>query len=149
MTQVGTKVRIGRASEFPDPGRKVIEVSGVEIGVFRRDGVFTAYENICPHMAGPVCQGKIIARVEEIVVADKSSAGMRFSETQTNVVCPWHGYEFDIRTGVHQGNSKIRLRKVELEVVDDEIIVTLPEGTEERVSLARFMKPRTEAAEPA
>jgi nitrite reductase/ring-hydroxylating ferredoxin subunit len=77
-----------KATGFPDPGRKVIEVDGAEVGVFHRNGNFTAFENVCPHMGGPVCQGKIIARVQELIGEDKTSLGLSFSKHGTNVVCP-------------------------------------------------------------
>ena len=72
-------VVIGKAAAFPDPGRKVVEVDGTEVGVFCRNGKFTAFENVCPHMGGPVCQGKIIPRVQELVAGDKTSLGFTFS----------------------------------------------------------------------
>ncbi len=106
-------VAIGKAAAFPNPGRKVVEVDGIAVGVFCHNGKFTAYENVCPHMGGPVCQGKIIARVQELIAADKTSLGLAFSKDQTNVACPWHGYEFDIATGQHQGNPRLRLRPVQ------------------------------------
>jgi nitrite reductase/ring-hydroxylating ferredoxin subunit len=128
---------IGKADAFPDPGRKVVEVDGIAVGVFRRNGRFTAYENVCPHMGGPVCRGKIIARVEERIADDKTSLGLAFSRDQVNVVCPWHGYEFDIGTGRHQGNPRMRLRPVKIAVVDGDLVVTLPEGTRERIIRSR------------
>ena len=131
------ELKIGKAAAFPDPGRKVVEVDGTAVGVFRLNGKFTAFENVCPHMGGPVCQGKIIARVEERVASDKTSLGLSFSKDQTNVACPWHGYEFDISTGVHQGNPRMRLRVVKVEVVDGELVITLPEGTRERIVRSR------------
>ncbi len=96
-------------------------------------------------MGGPVCQGKIIARVEERVREDKTSLGLSFSRTQSNIVCPWHGYEFDIASGQHQGNPRLRLRPVAIKVVDDDLVVTLPEGTRERIARAR---PAAQRAEP-
>ena len=81
-------ILIGKAAAFPNPGRKVVEVEGVSVGVFCRHGKFTAFENVCPHMGGPVCQGKIIARVEELIGEDKTSLGLAFSKDQTNVACP-------------------------------------------------------------
>ena len=128
---------IGKAAAFPNPGRKVIEVEGVSVGVFCRDGKFTAFENVCPHMGGPVCQGKIIARIEELIGEDKTSLGLAFSKDQTNVACPWHGYEFDIATGRHQGNPRLRLRPVTIDVVDGDLLVTLPEGMRERIARRR------------
>ena len=130
-------VAIGRAAAFPNPGRKVVEVDDVAVGVFCRDGKFTAFENVCPHMGGPVCQGKLIARVEERLAEDKTSLGLAFSKDQTNVACPWHGYEFDIATGRHQGNPRLRLRPVNIEVVDADLVITLPEGTRERIARKR------------
>jgi nitrite reductase/ring-hydroxylating ferredoxin subunit len=46
------EVNLGLVSAFSDPGRKVVEIDGVEIGVFHVKGQFTAYGNICPHMGG-------------------------------------------------------------------------------------------------
>lgn len=118
-------VVVGPASSFSDPGRKVIEVGGQEIGVFLLGGEFKAYENVCPHMAGPVCQGKIIPRVEEVVTADRKSEGMAFSRTQTHIVCPWHGYEYDIKTGEHPGSPRLRLKPVPVRVEDGSVIVSI------------------------
>jgi nitrite reductase/ring-hydroxylating ferredoxin subunit len=131
------EVVVGKAVDFPDPGRKVVEVDGAEVGVFCVDGRFTAFENVCPHMGGPICQGKIIARVEERVADDKTSLGFAFSKDHTNVVCPWHGYEFDIATGRHQGNPRMRLRPVKVEVVDGDLVATLPDGMRDRIMRAR------------
>jgi nitrite reductase/ring-hydroxylating ferredoxin subunit len=139
-----TEIVIGKATEFPDAGRKVIEVDGTEIGVFHYGGRFTAYENVCPHMGGPVCQGKINPRVREEIAPDRTSRGLAFSRSETNIACPWHGYEFDIATGRHQGNPNMRLRPVKIEIVDGDLVVTLPEGTRERIARARSARPRGE-----
>ena len=39
-------------------------------------------------------------------------------------VCPWHGYEYSIKTGFHQGSGRVRLRKAELAIRDGEIYVS-------------------------
>ena len=108
-------VNVGPASSFADPGRKLIDSGGVEVGVFNLGGEFFAYENVCPHVGGPACQGKIIAKVEEVVATDRTSKGMDFSKTKINVVCPWHGFEFDIRTGRHHGNARYRLKPIKVQ----------------------------------
>jgi nitrite reductase/ring-hydroxylating ferredoxin subunit len=122
------ELSLGAASAFSDPGRRVIEVDGLEIGVFHVKGEFRAYENICPHMGGPVCQGRINPRVSEDIAADRRSRGLVFSTSATNVACPWHGYEFDILTGRHQGDARLRLRPVQVRVVDGEVMLLLPQG---------------------
>ena len=95
-------------------------------------------------MGGPVCQGKIIARVQELIAQDKTSLGLAFSKDHTNVACPWHGYEFDISTGQHQGNPRMRLRAVSIKVVDGELVITLPEGTRDRIARRRSTAARGE-----
>ncbi len=126
------EIDLGPAAAFADPGRKVVEVDGVEVGVFQVKGRFTAYENLCPHQGGPVCQGKILPRVEETIAADRQSRGMTFSKTQTNIVCPWHGYEFDIATGRHQGNQRLRLKPIQVRVAGGNVILLLPGKSERR-----------------
>ena len=121
------QVNIGSASKFADPGRKVVACARFEVAVFKLDGEFFAYLNQCPHMGGPACQGKMIAKVEEIIAEDRSSKGMMFSKTKMHVVCPWHGYEFDIRTGVHPGNPRAQLRKIKIAVSGDDVIIELPD----------------------
>jgi nitrite reductase/ring-hydroxylating ferredoxin subunit len=132
------QVAIGKVSSFLDPGRKVVELDGTEVGVFCVNGKFTAFENVCPHMGGPVCQGKINPRVLEEIAEDKTSLGLAFSKEQTNVACPWHGYEFDIQTGRHQGNPRVSLRPVKLQIVDGDVVVTVPEGVRGRIARARL-----------
>src|SRR3954453_9161662 len=124
------EVNIGPASEITDPGRKLIGFDNFEVAVFKVGGEFYAYLNHCPHMGGPACQGKMIAKVEEDIAPDRTSKGMIFSKTKLHVVCPWHGFEFDIRTGVHPGNSKARLRKMKVAVSDGDVIVTGPDARE-------------------
>ena len=93
------EINVGPASAFADPGRKLIESEGLEVGIFKLGGEFFAYENVCPHIGGPACQGKIIAKVEEDVAEDRTSQGFIFSKTKINVVCPWHGSEFGLDDG--------------------------------------------------
>jgi nitrite reductase/ring-hydroxylating ferredoxin subunit len=50
--------------------------------------------------------------VLEDVAEDKKSAGRVFSRNQLNIICPWHGFEFDIQTGTHVVVAKYRLRPV-------------------------------------
>lgn len=130
-------VNIGPASAFEDPGRKIIGFDRFEVGVFKLDGAFYAYLNHCPHMGGPVCQGKMIAKVEEIIDDDRTSKGMAFSKTKLNVICPWHGFEFDIRTGIHPGNARARLRKMGVRVESGDVIVTVPDQREAVASEAQ------------
>ena len=77
-----------------------------EVGVFRIDGEFFAWHNRCAHRAGPVCQGRIMKRVLEPVADDKTIRTQEYDDAESHIVCPWHGYEYSIKTGYHQGNSR-------------------------------------------
>jgi nitrite reductase/ring-hydroxylating ferredoxin subunit len=105
-------------------GRVVVDVEGVEIGIFRLDGRLYAWENRCAHAGGPVCQGKLMKRVVERLDSEQRSLGDDFSD-ELHIVCPWHGYEYDVRTGEHPADSQLRLRAFEVEESDGEILVRL------------------------
>ena len=87
------EIMVGELSEFAEGGYRVLRVDAFEFGVFRQGDRLTAYENYCPHDGGPVCQGKVIPRVEEELAADQTSRGLRFSAAK-NIVCPWHGWRW-------------------------------------------------------
>jgi nitrite reductase/ring-hydroxylating ferredoxin subunit len=120
------EINVGPVHSFTDPGRKLMDSNGFEFGVFRLSGEFFAYENVCPHMGGPACQGMIIPKVEEAIADDCTSKGLQFSKTKINMVCPWHGYEFDIRTGRHPGDPRCRLKPIKVRIEGSHVIVTLP-----------------------
>jgi nitrite reductase/ring-hydroxylating ferredoxin subunit len=104
-----TSFVVGRSEDIVEGGRLVVEIDGLELGIFRIHGSLVAYENYCVHAGGPICQGMIINRVEEILDAGKVTIGERFSPTDVHIVCPWHGYEYNLATGIHPGSPKDRL----------------------------------------
>ena len=116
---------VGNEAEFDEGGRKVIDHDGLEIGVFRIKGRFFAYENHCAHQGGPVCQGRIFKRVEEDLAPDGTSAGFKYSADRVHIVCPWHGYEYDLETGALPTNGKVRLRTFEVTIRDGDVYVAL------------------------
>ena len=121
----GTAVVVALSSDIPERGRTVVEVDGAEIGIFRLDGKLHAYANYCQHAGGPVCQGMLIERVVEALDDANRSLGDFFSETDLHIVCPWHGYEYNVATGEHPGNPRIRLRSYEVDESEGEVVVHL------------------------
>ena len=119
------EIMVGELSEFAEGGYRVLRVDTFEFGVFRQGDRVVAYENYCPHDGGPVCQGKVIPRVEEELGPDQTSRGLRFSDKR-NIVCPWHGWEFDIESGRHCGDPTYRLRPVDVRVRDNRVYVSVP-----------------------
>ena len=119
------EIFVAKAAEIEDGGRKVIVADGAEIGVFRLDGAFYAWRNTCPHQGGPVCQGRLMKKVEERLDGERKSLGIHYVDDAINIVCPWHGYEFDVRTGRHAGLAAIRLAGYPVTLRDGEVYVVL------------------------
>jgi nitrite reductase/ring-hydroxylating ferredoxin subunit len=89
----------------------MVTCDGRRIGVLRVKGKLHAFLNVCPHQGGPVCEGLVIHRVEEIIAEDKTCHGMRFCEDDVHLVCPWHGWEFNIETGRCAGDGRHGLKR--------------------------------------
>jgi nitrite reductase/ring-hydroxylating ferredoxin subunit len=85
---------VGPLSEFPPGTRRIVRVGGREIGVFRFGDEFYAVRNRCPHQGGPLCLGYILPRV----VSDEPGV-IEVADAPPLVVCPWHGWQYDARTG--------------------------------------------------
>jgi nitrite reductase (NADH) small subunit len=116
-------VKIGAAAEIKSAGRMMCSVQGVEIGIFAVDDELKGWRNECPHQSGPVCQGRVFRRVLENINDEQKSSGRIHHPSDINIVCPWHGIEFDIRTGKFPGNPKFALTPVDVELLDGDVYV--------------------------
>jgi len=116
---------VGRLDEFTEGSRKVVSCDGTEVGVFRVDGELVAWHNQCAHLQGPVCQGRIYSRVEEPIDENGHTRMLQYNEKEKHIVCPWHGWEFSLKSGKHPGHAKAGLRKAKLEVTDGHVYVVV------------------------
>src|SRR6266581_1257581 len=66
---------------------------------------------------------RTIAKVEERLRPDMTSQGLFFSETEMHFVCPWHGMEYDMKTGECVSDRKLKLRKYQVVEKGDEVYV--------------------------
>ena len=114
---------VERADQFADGDRRIVASERHEIGVFRWEGQFYAYRNICAHQGGPVCEGLLMHKVEDVLGPDQTFQGQRFSPTEIHFVCPWHGVEYDLRTGECAADRRLRLRSYPVLVRDGEVFV--------------------------
>jgi len=115
--------KIGRCGDFRNGDRRIVFLGATEIGVFKDNDQFFAYSNTCVHQGGPACEGLIIAKVEEKIMPDKTSRGLCFSDTEMHFVCPWHGYEYDLRTGECVADRKLKLRRYDVVQRGDDLYV--------------------------
>lgn len=75
---MGRPIRVARVAEIPPGQAKACDVDGKKVAVFNVDGAFYALDDECPHAGAPLSSG--------FVQGGK-------------VGCPWHGADFDLRTG--------------------------------------------------
>ena len=111
---------VAKASEMTDGDRRIVTAGRHEIGVFLSGGSFYAYSNQCLHQGGPLDMGPTYghhttAGVGEYVV----------DETRDVLKCPWHGYEYDVRTGSTVFDEKRCLPTFAVREDGDDIVVEL------------------------
>jgi nitrite reductase (NADH) small subunit len=115
--------RAGRLDDFKDSCRLLIKCGAAEIGIFKVEGDLYAWHNECAHRGGPVCQGRVMKRVIEPIASDGTARTLEY-HADTHIVCPWHGYEFNIKTGEHPVHRELKLRKANVSVRDGDVYVS-------------------------
>ena len=103
----------------------LVNVEGIAIGIYKFNEKYCAYENICPHQGGPVCEGIVSGKAMCEVSPRGSRVREYASEDQMTVVCPWHGVEYDIETGSCLAFKELRLRSFKVVVDGENILVHL------------------------
>ncbi len=86
--------RVAYTSEIPDGRGLRVRAGDVDIALFRIEGGIAALESACPHAGIPLDEGDI---------------------ENGCVVCPGHGWEFDLRTGEGPFGDRVQLFPVKLE----------------------------------
>ena len=104
---------VATVDEIPKGSCKIVKIKGKSIGVFNLDGEFFALRNICPHQGAELCKGKMVG----IHVCGEDIDDVRFIRDKEFIRCPWHGWEFDIKTGKSIIDpTKTRVRSYETSV---------------------------------
>jgi nitrite reductase (NADH) small subunit len=77
-----------------------------QVAVARLDGgTYVAFEPRCPHANGPIAEGRLHGSV---------------------LVCPWHFFRFDLRTGKPPGtDSVLELKRYPVSERNGELLVNL------------------------
>jgi nitrite reductase/ring-hydroxylating ferredoxin subunit len=115
---------VAKASDLKDGDRRIVVSGKHEVGVFFKDGEYYAYSNYCVHAGGPACEGILVNKVVDLINPDRTYEGQTFSD-ELHFVCPWHGYEYDIKTGECAGDRKLKLRKYNVVRRGEEIFVVI------------------------
>ena len=75
---MATRVTVGKVADIKPGEGKAVQAGGKTIAVFNVGGAFYAIDDACTHAGGPLSEGGV---------------------SGSSVTCPWHGAEFDLKTG--------------------------------------------------
>jgi nitrite reductase/ring-hydroxylating ferredoxin subunit len=96
--------------EMKDGDVRIIREGKVEVGVYRHRGAFYAYRNQCLHQGGPACEGIIRGKVVDIYAPDKTYVAQKYDDDEPHIICPWHGWEYKLKTGECAPDPRLKLR---------------------------------------
>jgi nitrite reductase/ring-hydroxylating ferredoxin subunit len=114
------KVDVGQLDDFSDGEVTIVVANGREIGIVRwSDDVF-AVANLCAHQRGPLCRGSLSPRLES-----REPGAMELAEGAPVIACPWHGWEFDVRTGRAVWDEGYAVRTYPVQVENGRILLDL------------------------
>jgi nitrite reductase (NADH) small subunit len=80
------RVKVADVGDIPAGELLVVEAAGKPIALANVDGTIHALSNACLHRGGPLGEGDLDG---------------------TTVICPWHGWRWDVRTGANANNPAI------------------------------------------
>jgi 3-phenylpropionate/trans-cinnamate dioxygenase ferredoxin component len=96
------RVRVCAASEIRERCAKTVEAFGRTVAVFRDHGRLKAIDDFCPHRGGPLGQGDL-----------ENGA----------VICPLHGWAFDLESGRMRGNPRVIVPTYEVTTEGDDVFL--------------------------
>ena len=98
-------VDVGPLSRLAPGSVQETIVEGCLYAICHVDGEVHALSGVCPHSGGPLGQGQI---------------------HQGRLVCPYHLWEFDCRTGEYDWDPARRVEKFEVRIEDGQILLKVP-----------------------
>lgn len=110
---------VATTAEIPPGARKIVEIDGRSIGIFNVDGRFYALRNRCPHEGARLCEGVLSG-----LVASTAPGEYTYQRSGEILRCPWHGWEFDVTTGLSSFDpGRTRVRAYPVSVEDDAVVL--------------------------
>jgi len=104
--------RVADVNELPEGRVKTVTASTHSMALTHIDGIYSAMENRCPHQGGPLGEGSI-------EIGKDGQCWLR---------CPWHGWDFDPKTGLPPGGHEDTGQQMfPVEVREDGIYVGIEE----------------------
>ena len=97
-------IRVADLADCP-PGGSMEAVAGDRmVALFNVEGELHALDGVCPHQGGPLGKGCLSGAI---------------------VTCPWHGWQFDVRTGQHQLSRTMMQPRFAVKLEGNDVFVDL------------------------
>jgi nitrite reductase (NADH) small subunit len=119
---VKQKHAVAKVGDIAPGTVKIMEVERKSIGVYNISGSFYALRNICPHQGAELCKGLI-----KPLIISSEPGSFQFERENEIVRCPWHQWEFDIKTGQMIVDPAVRTASYDVSV--EMFGVSVEEGT--------------------
>lgn len=117
--------RIGRLDEFIDREPACRTVGGLDLVIVRAGDAVYVLRGVCPHHGAPLCRGEVSG-----TMMPSDPGTLVYGMDMTVIRCPWHGYEFDLRTGEALfGTFRGRAKVYRTSVRDGQVWARLPRRT--------------------
>lgn len=117
---------VARVDEIAEGKSKLVHVEGRDIAIFNVKGEFLAIANRCPHEGADLCKGNVLPLIES-----DDPGVVKLSRHGELVRCPWHGWEFDLRTGKSWCDpARTRVKSFDVAVEQGKRLVEGPYQTE-------------------
>jgi nitrite reductase/ring-hydroxylating ferredoxin subunit len=100
--------------------RRLIDLGGRAVGIFRLDGAYVALADRCPHRGAPLCtSGEVVSAVEGV------GDGARVAREHAILRCPWHKWDFEISSGRCTVDPRLRVRRYAVRLEAGELVISL------------------------
>jgi nitrite reductase/ring-hydroxylating ferredoxin subunit len=119
----GRRYDVGGVDEFPPDTRRVIRIDKRAIGIINAGGTLYAVLDVCPHELVAICEHGVVSGT---TLPSSRPGEIEFGLENRVLRCPWHGYEFDLKSGnALFTHFRGRLRTFDVEVLDGRVVVDL------------------------
>ena len=112
------RIAVAMVGEIKVGDQKMVDVDGKSIGIFNVNGEHVAVLDVCPHELAPVCRG----RVTGTTLVSVPGEPLKWGRENEILVCPWHGWEFDLKTGDALADKR-RLRTYPVTVEEGQVLI--------------------------
>lgn len=109
---------VGAVTEIAPGSKKIVQAGGKSIGVYNIKGQFYAIRNLCPHQSAGLCEG-----ITTALVTSDYPGEYHFEREGEIVRCPWHFWEFDIKTGQMIVDPSMRTMTYDVSVEKYDVVV--------------------------